>query len=1385
MKEATQLDLFGIGHQADTEPETVVPETQQQPTSTVPTQQREAPIVVASGVVVGRPNVIEDAGVELVANRRNRVRTALKWDDVVGFNDALKVREVVKAKVWPRPDYKELIQNGMQPLVAHIVKQVYDSVAAKPAIARGKLLDDGALQLYIEALNQVADGLFKWVNDRDAIKDWVNRTTATVGGTIGRRVSLLDLMPEKSLLEAVYPGGHKYFPRQVQIAGGNKLYGALQPGFDECKRAIDAIKLGWPEARESWEIKGFSVVPLSGAKVWSPTPGPNGRHVLMVNDRPAEVFKEQEGAEKALALVRPFVLFGKQGFVGSFATEEEAIEDARLRARPGRSQGISDKGMRVEAVERQGVARRMPGEDITAQRMVDEFGLKGVNFGNWMKTPAAREEAQLHLNHAFDAFHDLADILGLPPKALGLNGMLGLAIGAQGSGGHAAAHFVPGVNEINLTRVSGAGSLGHEFAHAMDHYFATQAGLATAESPWLTEHAQRGAMIVRTVRTEKGWEEVSKPRFGELRPEITESFKTIVGAMTQRQQTQEEAAVAGKAALERNANNIEGWLSYIRKDFSGQEAEFDAIAGRIKGGEYGGEAVAVSPTAYLSPVVLELRELFKAKHGRVYSLENLKGLQAWLRKATHEEQRQVAGATAIPKVLTSNYKAEAKALDETKGGKPYWSTNLELFARAFDAFLSDELEARVARNDYLSHTGRSGNTVPTGEERHTINAAFRGLLGEFKVREVEGGGPVLHSFGADTVAQPLPREALQAELARIRRQWPGMPPAHIVNNTADLPFPMQSHADGAYHNGEVWVIADNIADVKQLQKVLAHECVLHHSLLEMLGPYGFSKLQHGLEALAANDDPTVSALFKDIKARYGDLPADILTMEVVASAGEQCLDEMGNVRVEFGFMKGVFAGIAGWLRDHGIPFPFTNLELQGIMHNAGQWVRQSHDVERLVGHTFQPVQSQALSSFGGVRAETAPLETLRTAREMKVTGADDRDIWARTGWTFAFPDGKPRFEISDHQADVVVENRTFGQIWMEMSRQDSSINTIGQFLQKYPDSPLTAEVNTHNGVRASYSTMATDDPANAREIINYLEHQALFKAYPELSSIRAAQQAGLGGLANAGAAALYANANLIGYGAIKDPDQFRSTTLHELQHAIQDIEGFSRGGNPAQFQTLDLTERELQSINQSVHELYEKSPEFYRDCVLANQLHVAVEDKYAGIADADPKDPLVREWWGAIDRRNLHPEANDWFRLKALEHQIAREKVVISPLDQYMRLAGEVEARLTQVRIDMSPVERREGYPLDDMDIPVQRQSLSFADQGTDFVRSGWYEGKVLDIADGVATQRVARDGGVVRHSLSALTGPVEIGKVATITYRNGRGNVVSDLGAEVKAPQR
>jgi hypothetical protein len=110
--------------------------------------------------------------------------------------------------------------------------------------------------------------------------------------------------------------------------------------------------------------------------------------------------------------------------------------------------------------------------DVTPDLFNNTFGFRGVQFGNYVE--GTRRQADL--NRAYDALHDLADVLAIPPQALSLNGSLGLAFGARGHGGRnaAAAHYEPGRVVINLTKGGGPGSLAHEWLHAVDNYFARQ-----------------------------------------------------------------------------------------------------------------------------------------------------------------------------------------------------------------------------------------------------------------------------------------------------------------------------------------------------------------------------------------------------------------------------------------------------------------------------------------------------------------------------------------------------------------------------------------------------------------------------------------------------------------------------------------------------------------------------------------------------------------------------------------------------------------------------------------------------------------------------------------------------------------------------------------------
>ena len=106
------------------------------------------------------------------------------------------------------------------------------------------------------------------------------------------------------------------------------------------------------------------------------------------------------------------------------------------------------------------------GQDITAENLMAEFGLRGIQFGNALP----QSQRQELLNSAFDALADLADVIGMQRRWIGLGG-IALAFAARGQG-KAMAHYEPGLRAINLTREKGAGSLAHEWAHGLDHRLA-------------------------------------------------------------------------------------------------------------------------------------------------------------------------------------------------------------------------------------------------------------------------------------------------------------------------------------------------------------------------------------------------------------------------------------------------------------------------------------------------------------------------------------------------------------------------------------------------------------------------------------------------------------------------------------------------------------------------------------------------------------------------------------------------------------------------------------------------------------------------------------------------------------------------------------------------
>ena len=707
-----------------------------------------------------------DAGEELTYNKRNRRAGGVKWDDIKDKNTALRVKEVVKAKVYPKPDYQALVDGGMKDVVAHIVKQAYDAIAPKPKLSRGAEASDEALQTYITAVNRVMDGVMKWASDDAAVAKWAAKQSKLAGGSI----NISELAAASTLLDTVYPNGWKANRDELIMLGGNKLLGALQPGYDEVGRAMRDIKLGWPASVESWQKQGMKVVHVDTLTVdlyASPARPNRAAYVsgmLSVGKQRIDTFvingtdnKEDQVVQEVVAdrkreLEGKYVLLDKSGRpLGVFDGEDSAAEAAREKAKKETGEKISEKGVSVEMAERVGIDHRLPGDDVTSERLKETFGFRGVNFGNWMQgdTKAKVAERQLHLNHLYDAFMDLAQLLNLPPKAMSLNGMLGIAVGAQGSG-KALAHFVPGVNEINVTRTKGAGALAHEWGHALDHYFATMGGLDRKAEPYLSAHV--GTLDGRVV---DGKYVRSPVALAEVRPEVAEQFQSIVEAMTKRKETKEEhesrlkseKTIAGRLVADEIKKIVDG-IEKAKTKWGTPEliSKIRGLAERIAKLDYGDGRVAVLG-GDAPAVVAEIGDAYLQASGAPlpnayalgYHADRYKVIAELLESAEKWE----------PRTVTTDYQ---KASDQADGKtRKYWATKLEMFARAFDAYVVDSLAEKEEKNSYLSGIEA---VAPQGDERKAIGKAFDFLFAELKTKETERGTAIYNITGKTDSLSP-------------------------------------------------------------------------------------------------------------------------------------------------------------------------------------------------------------------------------------------------------------------------------------------------------------------------------------------------------------------------------------------------------------------------------------------------------------------------------------------------------------------------------------------------------------------------------------------------------------------------------------------------------
>lgn len=353
-------------------------------------------------------------------------------------------------------------------------------------------------------------------------------------------------------------------------------------------------------------------------------------------------------------------------------------------------------------------------KNVSGQDYLDTFGFRGGEFGNWLN----EKDRQVSLNYGFDALKDLADALQIADTDISLDGNLSIAFGSRGQGlSGAAAHYEPERHVINLTKMKGAGSLAHEWFHALDDFIGGyQKKMATDNQRNLPE-------------TTKG------------------AIRNLITTMQYRDATQEETDLAASKRYEQarrsvtfQVNEMFPWveklengrlLEHATKYFNRKPTAEDAK-------RYHDLLNRLLDTGDAS-VIEELSEFRKEIYGRVIPKENREAIGYRLFPLKPDAGKNVQKM----RQYTDFYTNSRRFNDLYQKDGDYWDSTVEMAARAFACYVADKTSAS---NDYLSAHSESAvgfdvekngelkviKAFPEGQERTDINAAFDQLISALK-----------------------------------------------------------------------------------------------------------------------------------------------------------------------------------------------------------------------------------------------------------------------------------------------------------------------------------------------------------------------------------------------------------------------------------------------------------------------------------------------------------------------------------------------------------------------------------------------------------------------------------------------------------------------------
>lgn len=382
---------------------------------------------------------------------------------------------------------------------------------------------------------------------------------------------------------------------------------------------------------------------------------------------------------------------------------------------------------------------------------------------------------------------------------------------------------------------------------------------------------------------------------------------------------------------------------------------------------------------------------------------------------------------------------------------------------------------------------------------------------------------------------------------------------------------------------------------------------------------------------------------------------------------------------------------------------------------------------------FNSRKSDIRFMFGGEKGaaeadkadeQTIRMDNLDVAKQMEVSKKNAKIIKMATGWEKGV-DGKWRYEMPD---------------------------------AKIKD---TLDVGGGNIVKRNEEDMLW----NGGKLEKAIDAPELFKLYPQLKDVRINTDAIMNDMPSNGEYNAKTNTITIHADELKYMNRILN---HEIQHAIQYIEGFAKGGSPEQMEKEFKAAQDEWKARAYAHELEEKAKEMGGEYNQSEVEKALVEEyKDLDMSDELPDKETRIKGFNYFARGYADRSMDDAIKRFRLNESTRSD---FDSYKEYLKLAGEVESRNVEKRLGMTDEERRNSLAEETEDVNRAEQIVS----GNARASYKFVEQKLKKHPDSLMKAGTYfSGGGLVEEGLKGIIDPVvavEYDRKISGVYRNNFG---------------